>query len=149
MKRIRAREITQGEIIRAACKKLRKCKLEDLVATIDSLPTWKKVDKLEAKNNFLLVKENKLKNELDEQKGENQPLLDKLNTAFLFNQKLEEYVSHPGNVLNKAQLFDNNLVTNPVLAAKVIPILMDFAAKMEELLDDMRSLFDGLGLEPD
>ena len=48
-------------------------------------------------------------------------------------------------MLNKAWLFDNNLATNPVWAAKVIPILMDFAAKMEELLDDMRSLFDGLG----
>ena len=41
------------------------------MAMIDSLPTRKKVDELEAKNNFLLVKVNKLKNELDEQKVEN------------------------------------------------------------------------------
>ena len=36
---------------------------------------------------------------------------------------------------------------NLVLAAKVIPILVNFAEKMEELLEDMRSLFDGLALE--
>ena len=54
-------------------------------------------------------------------------------------------MSHLGDQLNKAQLFYDNLATNPVLAAKIIPILVDFAAKMEELLDDMRSLFDGLG----
>ena len=50
-------------------------------------------------------------------------------------------------MLNKARLFDNNLAKNPVSAAKVIPILVDFAEKMEELLDDIRSLFDGLAPE--
>ena len=57
-------------------------------------------------------------------------------------------MSHLGNMLNKAWLFDNNLATNPVMATKVISILVDFAAKMEELFNNMRSLFDGLGLEP-
>ena len=56
-------------------------------------------------------------------------------------------MSHLDNVLNKARLFNDNLATNLVSAAKVIPILVDFVAKMEELLDDMRSLFDGLGSE--
>ena len=71
MKKIQAREIAQGEIIQAACKKLRKYKLEDLVATIDNLPTRKKVDKLEGKNNFLLQKANKFKTKLDRQKKQN------------------------------------------------------------------------------
>ena len=115
---------------------------------IDSLPTRKKVDELEAKKNFLLVKANKLKNELHKQKAENRTAMDKLNDSLLLNQKLEEYVSNLGDVLNKAQLIDNNLATNPVSAAKVIPILVDFATKMEELLNDMRSLFDKLGPEP-
>ena len=57
-------------------------------------------------------------------------------------------MSHSGNVLNKAWLYDNNLVTNPISAAKVITILVDFAAKMEELLDNMKNLFDGLGPQP-
>ena len=61
---------------------------------------------------FLLGKANKLKGELDDQKKQNQEAINRLNSALLFNQKLEEYVGNPGNVLNKAQLFDNNLAKN-------------------------------------
>ena len=46
--------------------------------------------------------------------------------------------------MNKAQLFDANLAQHPVTAKKVIPVLVDFADKMEELLDEMRVLFNGL-----
>ena len=46
--------------------------------------------------------------------------------------------------MNKAQLFDANLAQHPVTAKKVIPVLVDFANKMEELLDEMRVLFDRL-----
>ena len=85
MKKIRAREIVQGEIIRAACKKLGKCRPKDLVAAIHSLPTRKKVEELEAKNNFLLAKANKFKGKLDEQKKNNQSTLNKVNATLLFN----------------------------------------------------------------
>ena len=50
-------------------------------------------------------------------------------------------------MLNKARLFDSNLAKNPISTAKVIPVLVDFAKKMEEILDNMRSLFDKLGAE--
>ena len=43
-------------------------------------------------------------------------------------------------------MFDKNLAKHPV-SAKVIPVLVDFAEKMEELLDDMKDLFDRLQLE--
>ena len=47
-------------------------------------------------------------------------------------------------MVNKAQLFDANFTQHPITAKKVIPVLVDFADKMEELLDEMRVLFDGL-----
>ena len=46
--------------------------------------------------------------------------------------------------MNKARLFNANLAKNLVLAGKIIPILVDFAEKMKELLDEMRVLFNGL-----
>ena len=70
--------------------------------------------------------------------------MDKLNLSLAFNQKLEAYVGNAGDVVNKAQLFDANLAQHPVIAKKVIPVLVDFADKMEELLDEMRVLFDRL-----
>ena len=104
----------------------------------------RKVDELEAKNAFLLEKTSLTSMELKEVKEDHKKALDKLNVALAFNQKLEAYVGHTGDVINKARLFDANLAKNPVTARKVIPILVDFAEKMEELLDEMRVLFDGL-----
>ena len=50
-------------------------------------------------------------------------------------------------MVNKARLFDANLAKNPVSAGKVISVLVDFAEKMEELLDEMQVLFDELQQE--
>ena len=105
------------------------------------------MDELEAKNAFLLEKANKASTQLKEVKEDHHKALDKLNVALAFNQKLEAYVGHTGNVVNKARLFDANLAKNPVSAGKVISVLEDFAKKMEELLDEMRVLFDGLQSE--
>ena len=102
------------------------------------------MDELEAKNAFLLEKANKIGAKLKEEKEEHKKALDKLNIALTFNQKLEAYVGNTGDVINKAKLFDANLAKNPVTFGKVIPILVDFAEKMDELLDEMRVLFDGL-----
>ena len=102
------------------------------------------MDELEAKNAFLLKKASKTGAELKEVKKDHKKALDKLNAALAFNLKLEAYVSHTGDVINKARLFDANLAKNLVKAGKVIPVLVDFAEKMEEFLDKMRVLFDGL-----
>ena len=105
------------------------------------------MDELEAKNSFLLEKANKLRAELKERKKEHQEAIDKLNSALLFNQKLEEYVGNLSDVVNKARLFDENLVKHPISTAKVILVLVDFAEQMEELFDNMRGLFNVLQLE--
>ena len=102
------------------------------------------MDELEAKNAFLLEKASKTSAELKEVKEDHKKALDKLNVALTFNQKLEAYVGNTRDVINKARLFNANLAKNPVMAGKVIPVLVDFAEKMEELLDEMRVFFDGL-----
>ena len=89
-------------------------------------------------------KSKKASEELKEEKEAHRKALDKLNLSLAFNQKLETYVGNSGDMVNKAQLFDANLAQHPVTAKKVIPVLVDFADKMEELLDEMRVLFDGL-----
>ena len=47
-------------------------------------------------------------------------------------------------MVNKARVFDENLARNPISTEKVILVLVDFAEKMEELLDEIRVLFDRL-----
>ena len=92
----------------------------------------------------MLEKASKASAELKEVKEDHHKALDKLNVALACNQKLKAYVSHSGDVVNKARLFDTNLAKNPVSVRKIISVLVDFPEKMEELLDEMRVLFDGL-----
>ena len=144
MKDIRERERKQQGLIWAMCARLGNIQPDGLLEAIDDLPSQKKVDELETKNTFLHEKSKKVSEELKEEKEAHRKALDKLNLSLTFNQKLETYVGHTGDVVNKAKLFDANLAKNSVTAGKVIPVLVDFAEKMKELLDEMRILFDGL-----
>ena len=144
---IRAREREREALIQDLCKRLGNVQPDGLLEAIDDLPSQRKVDELEAKSTFLHEKAKKVSDELKEEKKAHRKALDKLNFSLAFNQKLETYVGHTGDVVNEARLFDANLAQNPVTVKKVIPVLVDFADKMEELLDEMRILFDGLQSE--
>ena len=144
LKENREREREQQGLVQALCGKLGNIQPDELLAAIDHLPSQKKLEELEAKTIFLQEKSKKASEELREEKEAHRKALDKLNLSLAFNQKLETYVGHTGDVVNKAQLFNANLAQHPVAAKKVIPVLVDFADKMEELLDEMRIFFDGL-----
>ena len=144
LKDIREREREQQGIIQALCARLGNVQPDGLLEAIDQLPSPKRLEELEAKTTFLQEKSKKASEELKEEKEAHWKALDKLNLSLAFNQKLETYVGNSGDVVNKAELFDANLAQHPVTAKKVIPVLVDFADKMEELLDEMRVLFDGL-----
>ena len=141
---IRAREREREALIQEVCKRLGNVQPDELLEAIDHLPSQKRLEELEAKTAFLQEKSKKASEELREEKEAHRKALDKLNLSLAFNQKLETYVGHTGDVVNKAQLFDANLAQHPVAAKKVIPVFVDFADKMEELLDEIRTLFDGL-----
>ena len=147
MKEIQEREREQQGLIRAMCARLGNIQPDGLLEAIDNLPSQKKVEELEAKNAFLQEKSKKISKELKEEKEAHRKAQDKLNLSLAFNQKLETYIGHTGDVINKAKLFNANLAKNPVTAGKVIQVLIDFAEKMEELLDEMRILFNGLQSE--
>ena len=62
-----------------------------------------------------------------------------------------QVVQQPADILNKAKLFDAGLAKNLVTAAKVILVHVDFNQKMDEILMDMRAVFEGMevsGLVP-
>ena len=141
---IRARKREREALIQEVCHRLGNVRPNELVEAIKHLPSQKRMEELEAKVSFLQEKSKKATEELKEEKELHRKAVDKLNLSLAFNQKLEAYVGNIGDVVNKAQLFDANLAEHPVTAKKVIPVLVDFADKMEELLDEMRVLFDRL-----
>ena len=144
LKEFREREREQQRLIRALCARLGNVQPDGDLEAIDHLPSPKRLEELEAKTTFLQEKSKKASEELKEEKEAHQKALDKLNLSLAFNQKLKTYVGNSGDVVNKAQFFDANLAQHPVTAKKVILVLVDFVEKMEELLDEMRVLFDGL-----
>ena len=144
---IRERDREREALIQEVCHRLENVRPDELVEAIEHLPSQKRMEELEAKVSFLQEKSKKANEELKEEKELYRKAVDKLNLSLAFTQKLEAYVGNTGDVVNKAQLFDANLAQHPVTAKKVIPVLVDFADKMEELLDEMRVLFDGLLLE--
>ena len=141
---IRAREREREALIQEVCHRLGNVQPDELVEAIEHLPSQKRMEELGAKVSFLQEKSKKATEELKEEKELHRKAVDKLNLSLAFNQKLEAYVGNTGDVVNKAQLFDANLAQHPVTTKKVIPVLVDFADKIEELLDEMRVLFDGL-----
>ena len=113
---------------------------DTLIETLEGLPQKQNVNNLREKNY-------KLKEELADEKKANSVGIAKLVESLELVKKMEGVAQQPTEILNKAKLFDKGLAKNPVTAAKVIPVLVDFNQKMEELLLDMRALFDGLEVE--
>ena len=59
-------------------------------------------------------------------------------------EKIQEVVEIPGDVLNKARLFDNDVKSGrQVSAAEIIPVLVSFMMKMESTLGEMWKLLSG------
>ena len=56
-------------------------------------------------------------------------------------ERIQEVIGNPGNVLNKAHLFDNQVKAEDQLAQKILTILVDFKRKMEITLGEMQKLF--------
>ena len=81
---------------------------------------------MQAKGKELQWKVNQLKEELDDEKKANVVAVNKLNDSLNLICKIEGYIQQPADVLNKARLFDEGLAKNPVTAAKVILVLVDF-----------------------
>ena len=77
---------------------------------------------------------------------DNQYAVNKLNDSLELIKKFERYVKEPTKVLNKARLFDEGLAKHLISFSKVILVVAHFNIKIEELLDDMRSLFYRLKL---
>ena len=79
----------------------------------------------------------RLKEELEDEKKANTIVATKLSDNLDLIRKMEGYVQQLVEVLNKAKLFNKGFTKNPVTATKVIPVLVDFNQKMEEILVDM------------
>ena len=84
---------------------------------------------------------------MEDERKANAVAATKLNESLDLIRKMEGIAQQPVEVLNKARLFGKGLAKNPVTIAKIVPVLVDFNKRMDEILMDMRGLFEGLEVE--
>ena len=57
-------------------------------------------------------------------------------------RKFQEYVGNPGDVVNKAKLYDKGVQQlGAAFEPKIVQFLVDYIAKMDRILAEMRVLF--------
>ena len=69
----------------------------------------------------------------------------KTGEATHFLQTINDYIGNLRNVINNAKLFNKGLMKlGPLSKSRVINILVDYFAKMEKILEEMKTLMAGL-----
>ena len=137
----------QSNLIWAMLVKVRADDLNALLEKLEDLPRQETIIELQTKVEGLQERVTQLKHKLQIEKADNQLAVKKMNNSLKVIKKIEDYIWHQADVLSKARVFDEVLAKNLASAVKVILILVDFNQKIEELLDDMRSLFDRLNAQ--
>ena len=67
--------------------------------------------------------------------------IEKLRVQVKGMEKIREVIGTPGDVLNKARLFDDDVKTGEeVSAAKIVKVLVNLSMKMDAILAEMRKL---------
>ena len=130
------------KVVRSACAIAGAEREDTLVEKLKELPQRQAILDLERKNAKLKEKVKRLKEELEDKRKANSVAATKLGKSLELVRKMEGVAQQTKDILNKAKLFDEGLAKNPVTTAKVIPVLVNFNQKMDEILMDMRALFE-------
>ena len=118
-----------------------------LLGALKELQYVQTVIDLQSETEELQMEVNRLKEELEDEKKANVVEATKLSDSLDLICKVEGYIQQPADVLNKARLFDEGLAKDRVIAVKVIPVLVDFNYKIEEILLNMRGFFEELEVQ--
>ena len=80
-----------------------------MVVVVEKLSHQKAIEGLEARVNCLLEEADELKGNVKWKEMETRSAMRKVNKSIKVIQKIQDYIGNPGDVVNKAKLFNNNL----------------------------------------
>ncbi len=133
-------------VTRKACELLGDCRPKHLATEIGKLQKESKGGKFEEQNRILTEQVGTLTKELAGKQEEVQTLRGEAQTRLA---RIEGYISHSGDIVNKAKLFDVEVRSDGRLSApKMVAVLVDFSRKMDVTLAEMRKLFPGSSAGP-
>jgi hypothetical protein len=129
----------RGELLRVVCQ------LVDCTPT--SLPDWIRklvADQSRAEESKKLRDENAALNlELGALISENQAVRMQAGAALAAAERIRAFAHQAGEVVAKAELFDEKVgIGSKPSGTRIAMILMDYAEKLERVLEDMREVVD-------
>ena len=143
MELARAQYNQLGDMVVNVCKALGDVAIQDIDTTLSQVVRKQEVVKRDSRINELTREKEELKDQL--RKMERELKLEQLKTegAHRLIGLLEEHVRNPGDLVIKAQIYDEVVAKiGGVTALKLTHICVDYSTRMETILEEMRVLFD-------
>ena len=125
------------------CKALGNVAIQDIDSALSQLVRKQEVTERDARINELIWEKEELNERLRKTERELKMEQSKTQGAHRLIALLEEHVRNPGDLVTKARVYDEAVAkTGGVTALKLIHICVDYSARMETILAEMRILFD-------
>ena len=132
-----------GDVVVDVCKALGNVAIQDIDFALSQLVRKQEVTERDARINELIREKEELNKRLRKTERELKMEQSKTQGAHRLIGLLEEHVRNPGDLVTKARVYDEAVAkTGGVTALKLIHICVDYSARMETILAEMRILFD-------
>ena len=125
--------------------------LTDLQARVDCLLKENRELRTKVEEGEVLRKETEeLKDQITALEAEVKSAREERDKAKEVARKIHAFIGYPGDVINKARLYDQ-CVKQPKTAsgAKIMLCMVDYSTKMEKLLKELRALLQPIGVQPE
>ena len=132
-----------GDVVVDVCKALGNVAIQDIDVALSQVARKQEVAEQDTQISQLTREKEELQALL--LKAERNLKLEETKTqrAYRLIGLLEEHVRNPGELVTKARIYDEAVAKiGNVTAFKLIHICVDYSAKMETILAEMRALFD-------
>ena len=125
------------------CKALGNVAIQDIDTALSQVVRKQEVTERDSRINELIREKEELKERLWKTERKLKMEQSKTQGAHRLIGLLEEHVRNPGDLVTKAWIYDEAVAkTGGVTALKLIHICVDYSARMETILAEMRILFD-------
>ena len=132
-----------GDVVVDVCKALGNVAIQDIDTALSQIVRKEEVAEQDSRINELIREKEELKERLRKTERELRLEQSKMQGAHRLIGLLEEHVRNPGDLVIKARLYDEAVAkTWGVTALKLIHICVDYSARMETILAEMRVRFD-------
>ena len=131
-----------SNVVTDLCKALGNIDIQDIELALTQITRKQEMEERDAQIAQLIREKAELQTQLTKKEADLKVEKARFKGAHRLIGLLEEHVSNTGEVVTKAQLYDETVAkTNSVTALKLIHICVDYSTRMETIFAEMRTFF--------